>query len=1039
MRLALGILFAATAFGQVFTTQIDCGQSVDISFSPDRQKNYLAFSGDQGEVVLFRFVLTAADSDFRLSQPVMTDQYGNPFPLRGGTPSDLARQSYEFDVPAINGFTFRLQSANPNASATIHVTMLRLTRPCNRPTLSCGKTSSGSITSVGQMDMYQYPVRKDDVVALRLLRLASGGTLDPTNFFIAVYGADGHVINSSNGAIPSTSANGIAVRTDVKAPADGVLTVLVWEATGTKGGPYYLSGVRLNGGCGGPGLTCSSVVEGQLNTPLTFASYTLPATQGDVYQMRVARADTVGTFTAAAEVYDPQGNRVGLVPAASPNGHAASTAIVPLPANGSYSVLVSGPVDGSAGTFTLTTTRINRPCTDQTVACSAIFDGSISGVLRNKVYSLTASANDTFLIRLLKVDPAAAFRPRLDIYDAAGNQIQSVTSTDLTRVNFTAPADGAYTMILSDNFDSAQSGSYALSVMRLNRPCEASPLTCGGVVAGTIARSLAAGVYTYAAAAGESFSVRMLGGAGGVQPSIEVYDDQGAPTGSPFSGASSGMDVVKPKGGTYTVVAVDNNKTPLTGSFTMELLRTKNACAVALPQGQTTSGVISASTPYMGYTLSAAAGDTLSLRSASSTAGFNAQIEVYDPDGQRLDAGVFGLTRKLTSAGTYTVLLGAAAARTAGGYTVAWQLLNKPAGTLPLKCGGATSGVLTGTNQFRYYSAAADAGDTLRLIFTRNDNFNPTIEIFDPLGARIAANSDVLQKVTAGGNYLVMVSPSTTSTETGAYTIAYQRPNNPCSPVALTCGQSTLQQVGVPGQLDTFAFNATAGDLHNIRLVTRSGNYSPFAELYNAAGSRINTSSTGQIRMVLPADGLYSLLVRDRGAVNLGSYRVSLQDDSATCQVDDHEAPSITLVRPTGGEVLPGGTTFRIQWVSDDNVGVASHDIALSTDGGKTFGTTVASGVNGNAQAYDWILSPDVAPSRTAVVKITATDAAGNTQSASSDLVTLIGSGFNANASATYVYDALNRITQATLADGRVVTYTWDAAGNLLQITVSGQ
>ena len=80
--------------------------------------------------------------------------------------------------------------------------------------------------------------------------------------------------------------------------------------------------------------------------------------------------------------------------------------------------------------------------------------------------------------------------------------------------------------------------------------------------------------------------------------------------------------------------------------------------------------------------------------------------------------------------------------------------------------------------------------------------------------------------------------------------------------------------------------------------------------------------------MYCPPTACTPSLVRDRGAINLGSYRVSLQDDTNTCAVTDTEAPSITLIRPTGGEVLPGGATFRIQWESDDNAGVATHDIA---------------------------------------------------------------------------------------------------------------
>jgi YD repeat-containing protein len=85
------------------------------------------------------------------------------------------------------------------------------------------------------------------------------------------------------------------------------------------------------------------------------------------------------------------------------------------------------------------------------------------------------------------------------------------------------------------------------------------------------------------------------------------------------------------------------------------------------------------------------------------------------------------------------------------------------------------------------------------------------------------------------------------------------------------------------------------------------------------------------------------------------------------------------------------------------------------------------------------ILPVDVAPTRTAVIRVTATDAAGNAQTAGSDLLSLIGSGFTPNSSATYSYDALDRLTQATLSDGRTVQYAWDAAGNLVQIAISGQ
>ncbi len=1045
-RLLLGLFFAAAAWSQAL--RLDCGQSQTLSFTSATSRYNLNFSGQVDEAVLIRVIPIpgTVTPGFGLNPPVLRDQYGNRVAPRtpDAAPIDIigppnGRFGYHYDLPGDGVYTLEVASVRVELTATVQIVLTRLNRPCTSATLSCGRSAQGSIAAsdIGRMNTYQYSARAGDTISFRLLRVAPGGQVDTsTAFFMAVYGPDGTVRNTVNtNRLPLYP---LAGRSDVTATANGTLTVVIWENSGVKGGAYYVSGVRLNGGCGGPALTCSSALDAQLTTPLSFASYTVSAAAGDVYQFRVGRADTAGTFTAAAEIYDAQGNRAGLVGPASPNGHAASSSVVRFAAGGSYSVLVSGSADGSAGMFTIASTRINRPCTDTTVACSAILDGSVSGVVRNRVYALTAAAGDTFLVRLLQPDPRSLFKPRVDILDSAGNQIQFLSTADLSRVNFTASTDGTYALLVTDAYDNAQSGSYSLGVTRLNRPCDASVLTCGGVVAGAIGRPLAAGVYTWNAAAAESFSVRMLGGAGGVLPSLEVYDTRGVPAGAAFTGAYSGVDVAKPAAGSYTVIALDNSRTPSAGSYSMELLRTKNACAAPLPQSQTASGVISATAPFAAYTISAAAGDTLALRSASSTNGFSAQMELYDPDGQRLDSGVFGLTRGIAAAGVYTVVLGGAAPRTAGGYAFTWQLMNRPAGAAPLPCGTSLAGSLAGANQFRYYTVAADAGDTMRLLFTRVDTFSPQMELFDPGGVRLTASSDVLQKAAAGGNYLVLVSPSTTAAETGSYTLAYQRPNNPCSPTSLTCGQTALKQVLAPGQLDTFTFQSTGGDLQTVRLTPRSGAYSPVFEVYDPSGTRVASVTTGQYRAVL-SGGAYSLLVRDRGAVNLGSYRVSVQDDTSACPVDDQEAPVITLIRPTGGEVLPGGTTYRIQWVSDDNVGVASQDIALSTDGGQTFGTAIATGISGTAQTYDWILPPDIAPSRTAVLRITATDNAGNTQSAASGLLTLIGSGFTPNATGTFTYDPLNRLVQAALGDGRTVTWVWDAAGNLTQVLVSGQ
>ena len=608
--------------------------------------------------------------------------------------------------------------------------------------------------------------------------------------------------------------------------------------------------------------------------------------------------------------------------------------------SGPYTLLARDSSSGfsATGGYAVTMVRLNRPCTTQGLTCSSLVDGAVSGLLGATQYTLEASAGDVFQLRLLRTDQGSAFRPRLDIFDSQGTSLQSLQATDVARGTLVAPVTGTYLVMVRMRFDHSQSGTYALTSIRLNRPCGAGTLSCGGAVAGDLSRSLASAVYTYNADPGDAFTVRMIDSSGAMLPSLEIFDSQGNAAGQPLGGNYTGLDVASPAGGAYTVIASDDGRRAAGGSFSVALLRTKMVAGRRLRRAKPVSGVVSGGAPFASYTIAATEGDVVAVRSASFTSGFAALMELYDPNGSRLDSQTYSVSRKAAVSGTYTVIVGASAPRTAGGFALVWQLLNSPAGTSPLQCGGTTSASLTAAKQFRYYSASLNAGDLIRMIFTRSsENFTPQVELFDPAGARVAASSDITLKAAAGGNYLVLVSPSSSNGETGSYALAFQRPNNPCGAASLACGQSTLRQVTLPGQLDTLTFNGTGGEQADIRTAVRSGAYGPFLELFDASGNRTGTSSSGVLQPSLPATGAYTLLVRDRGSVNLGSYRVSLQNGTKACPVNDTEPPSVTLVQPTGGDVIAGGTAFRIQWQSDDNASLATHDIALSSDGGKTF------------------------------------------------------------------------------------------------------
>jgi pimeloyl-ACP methyl ester carboxylesterase len=97
----------------------------------------------------------------------------------------------------------------------------------------------------------------------------------------------------------------------------------------------------------------------------------------------------------------------------------------------------------------------------------------------------------------------------------------------------------------------------------------------------------------------------------------------------------------------------------------------------------------------------------------------------------------------------------------------------------------------------------------------------------------------------------------------------------------------------------------------------------------------------------------------------------------ANFTVPDSARPNVTVRSPNGGELVKAGR-LTIRWSSSDNVGVTSHDVLLSTDGGATFPLTLASALPGNSQSFDWEI-PASLVSTQARIRIIARDAAGNT------------------------------------------------------------
>jgi len=95
----------------------------------------------------------------------------------------------------------------------------------------------------------------------------------------------------------------------------------------------------------------------------------------------------------------------------------------------------------------------------------------------------------------------------------------------------------------------------------------------------------------------------------------------------------------------------------------------------------------------------------------------------------------------------------------------------------------------------------------------------------------------------------------------------------------------------------------------------------------------------------------------------------------------DTTPPTVAITSPVGGESWGAATVHNITWTATDDIVVGPVDLALSTDGGATFPTAIATGIS-NTGTFAWTLP--VVLTNQARVRVVAHDGTGNVGSDSS-------------------------------------------------------
>jgi len=99
---------------------------------------------------------------------------------------------------------------------------------------------------------------------------------------------------------------------------------------------------------------------------------------------------------------------------------------------------------------------------------------------------------------------------------------------------------------------------------------------------------------------------------------------------------------------------------------------------------------------------------------------------------------------------------------------------------------------------------------------------------------------------------------------------------------------------------------------------------------------------------------------------------------------NDTSAPSVRIISPNGGQIIKRGRNITIRWEAADNVGINVQEIEISADGGQTY-SSVVNNLTNTTTSYVWNVPVTATIGKTYLIRIKASDSAGNVGSDTSD------------------------------------------------------
>ncbi len=556
---------------------------------------------------------------------------------------------------------------------------------------------------------------------------------------------------------------------------------------------------------------------------------------------------------------------------------------------------------------------INGAFAQTPIACDGDISASIGAVGEVDQYTFQGQAGERVIIRM-KGDQFS-LDAKLELFGPTGTMLASnaSTSSGVARIGsptFTLPVSGNFTILASDNGNNDVEG-YGISFQIIKQSC-AQPIGCDGDLSADIGKSAEMDAYYFEGTAGEKLIARMKGDQFSLDAALELYDPDGQQVEANASTSSGlarlGSPVVNlSKTGTYILLAMDNTGDDEEGyGLSMQFL--KQSCAQPIGCDGDLSADIGKSAEMDAYYFEGTAGEKLIARMKGDQFSLDAALELYDPDGQQVEANAStssGLARlgspvvNLSKTGTYILLAMDNTGDDEEGYGLSMQFL-KQSCAQPIGCDGDLSADIGKSAEMDAYYFEGTAGEKL-IARMKGDQFSldAALELYDPDGQQVEANASTssglarlgspVVNLSKTGTYILLAMDNTGDDEEG-YGLSMQFLKQSCAQ-PIGCDGDLGADIGKSAEMDAYYFEGTAGEKLIARMKGDQFSLDAALELYGPDGQQLtsntNTNSSlarlGSPVVNLTQTGTYILLAMDNGGDDEEGYGASLQVLKPSC------------------------------------------------------------------------------------------------------------------------------------------------------------